>query len=59
MSLFICDVCHSIIESERIVESCPICHSKYVILSAGDDKRLIVQRFVSNPMNISRFNHYR
>lgn len=42
MSLFICDVCHSIIESERIVESCPSCHSKYVILSAGDDKRLIV-----------------
>ena len=42
MSLFICDACHNIIENERIVESCPSCHSKYLIISSGEDKRLIV-----------------
>lgn len=42
MSLFICDACHSLFESKRVVDACPSCRSKHLILSAGEDKRLIV-----------------
>jgi len=42
MYLLVCDSCHSLFESEKIVDSCPICHSKHLIISAGEDKRLIV-----------------
>ena len=42
MSLFICDACHSLFDIERAVDTCPSCHSKYLIISSGKDKRLIV-----------------
>lgn len=42
MSLFICDACHSLFDSERVVDACPSCRSKHLIVSAGEDKRLIV-----------------
>ena len=42
MYLLVCDVCHSLFESERTVESCPSCRSKHLIISAGEDKRLLV-----------------
>ena len=42
MSLFICDACHSLFEREKIVDSCPHCHANRLILSADEDKKLLV-----------------
>jgi len=42
MYLLVCDACHSLFESERAVDTCPNCHSKYLMLSAGEDKRFLV-----------------
>lgn len=40
--MFVCECCHSTFESENEIISCPSCHSKHLIISAGEDKRLIV-----------------
>ena len=40
--MFICDVCHSMFESDKEIHSCPSCHAKRLILSAGEDKKLLV-----------------
>lgn len=40
--MFICEACHSIFESENEIYSCPSCHAKWLILSAGEDKKLLV-----------------
>ena len=42
MSMFICDACHIIFKSENEIYSCPSCHAKRLILSAGEDKKLLV-----------------
>lgn len=40
--MFVCECCHSTFESENEIISCPHCHANRLILSAGEDKRLIV-----------------